>query len=147
MSPEQCKGAVVDRRSDVYALGVVLYELATTTRMIKGENDYLVMEQIVHGKISPPQSRRPSLPSELCEIIMRSLSSDRERRYATADDLRLALEQFASNAGLTASSSAIASYMRQQFGQRAEPWLEAGPSPALDDIPTSAIEESIPSNS
>jgi eukaryotic-like serine/threonine-protein kinase len=147
MSPEQCKGMVVDRRSDVYALGVVLYELATTTRMIKGDSDYLVMEQIVTGRISPPQLRRPGLPSELSEIIMRALTADRERRYASADELRLALDQFASNAGLTASTSAIAAYMRKQFGERPEPWLDiTGQSPALDDVPTS-IEESIPSNS
>jgi serine/threonine protein kinase len=148
MSPEQCKGAVVDRRSDVYALGVVLYELATTTRMIKGENDYLVMEQIVTGRIASPQNRRPGLPSELSDIIMRALTTDRDRRYATADELRLALDQFAAAAGLTASSSAIGAYMRQQFGQRPEPWLELGaqPSGALDDVQTS-IEESMPSNS
>jgi hypothetical protein len=106
------------------------------------------MEQIVTGRISSPQTRRPGLPGELCDIIMRALATDRERRYATADDLRIALDQFAIAAGLTASSSSLASYMRQQFGQRPEPWLEQNgqPSGALDDVQTS-IEESVPSNS
>jgi len=124
MSPEQCKGEVLDRRSDVYALGVVLYELATTTRMIKGDNDYLVMEQIVAGRISPPRVRRPDLPPELSEIILRALATDRDRRYASADELRVALDQFASKTGLVASTSAIAAFMQQQFGKRPEPWLE-----------------------
>jgi serine/threonine protein kinase len=123
MSPEQCKGIAVDRRSDVYGLGVVLYELATTTPMIRGDSDYLVMEQIVEGRITLPERRRPGLPSELQDIIMRALATDRERRYATADDLRIALDQFAANVGLTASTSAIAAYMRRQFGQPPEPWL------------------------
>jgi serine/threonine-protein kinase len=151
MSPEQCRGAGVDRRSDVYALGVVLYELATTTRMIKGENDYLVMEQIVHGRVAPPQSRRPGLPSELAEIIMRALAADRDRRYASADELRTALDQFAASASLTASTSAIAAYMRQQFGQRPEPWLELTGQVigAAEDSPTAptAHDDQVPSNS
>ena len=137
MSPEQCSGAPVDRRTDVYALGVVLYELATTTRMIKGESDYLVMEQIVRGKIAPPQSRRAELPDALSGIILRALATDRERRYATADEMRIALEQFAWTAGLTAPASAIATYMRQQFGHRPEPWLEIGDRGGIElaDLP------------
>jgi serine/threonine protein kinase len=126
MSPEQCKGGAVDCRSDVYALGVVLYELATTTRLFRGDNDYLLMEQIVHGRITAPHVRRPDLSRELSAIIMRALATDVDRRYATADELRAALDQFASRAGITASPSTIAAYMREQFGDRPEPWAPVG---------------------
>jgi serine/threonine protein kinase len=134
MSPEQCKSDEIDRRSDVYSLGVVLYELATTTRLFKGENDYLIMDQIVNGRVSLPRVRRPDLPNELSTIIMRALAPDPERRYFTADELRVALEQFAAKTGLTTSTSAIAAYMRKQFGERPEPWLEIGDT--LDDVLT-----------
>ena len=124
MSPEQCKGAEVDRRSDVYSLGVVLYELCTTTRLFKGESDYLVMDQIVNGRVTLPQVRRPELPNELSAIIMRAIAPDPERRYFTADELRIALDHFAAKASLTTSTSAISTYMRKQFGEKPEPWLE-----------------------
>jgi serine/threonine-protein kinase len=124
MSPEQCKGAEVDRRSDVYSLGVVLYELCTTTRLFKGESDYLVMDQIVNGRVTLPQVRRPELPNELSAIIMRAIAPDPERRYFTADELRVALDHFAAKASLTTSTSAISTYMRKQFGEKPEPWLE-----------------------
>ncbi len=126
MSPEQCRSAEIDRRSDVYSLGVVLYELATTTRLFKGTNDYLVMDQIVNGRVPPPRSRRPDLPNELSAVIMRAIAPDPERRFATADELRRAIDQVAEKLGLTASSSAIAAYMRQQFGEKPEPWLDLG---------------------
>jgi serine/threonine protein kinase len=142
MSPEQCKSDGLDRRSDVYALGVVLYELATTTRLFKGENDYLVMDQIVNGRVSLPRVRRPDLPDELSSIIMRALATDRERRYVTADELRVALDQFAAREGLTASTSQIAAYMRKQFGERPEPWLEIGGM--LDDAPTPVVDSGVP---
>src|SRR5262245_46794310 len=124
MSPEQCQSSDVDRRSDVYSLGVVLYELATTTRLFRGDNDYLVMDQIVNGRVSLPQVRRPDLPNELSAIIMRAIAPDPERRYFTAEEFRVALEQFAARARLTASTAAIGAYLRKQFGERPEPWLE-----------------------
>jgi TonB family protein len=137
MSPEQCRSDQIDRRSDVYSLGVVLYELCTTTRLFKGENDYLVMDQIVNGRVSLPQVRRPDLPNELSTIIMRAIAVDPDRRYFTADELRVALDQFASRAGLTASTSALGVYMRKQFGERPEPWLELGSHlvGSLDEVP------------
>ncbi|MGH2898203.1 MAG: serine/threonine protein kinase, partial [Solirubrobacteraceae bacterium] len=124
MSPEQCKGSSIDRRSDVYSLGVVLYELATTTRLFRGENDYMVMDQIVNGRVSLPQIRRPDLPNELSAIIMKAIAPDAERRYFTAEELRVALEQFAARARLSASTAAIGAYLRKQFGDKPEPWLD-----------------------
>jgi TonB family protein len=143
MSPEQCRSDEIDRRSDVYSLGVVLYELATTTRLFKGENDYLVMDQIVNGRVSLPRIRRPDLPNELSAIIMRALAPDPERRYFTADELRVALDQFANKAGLTTSTSGVAAYMRKQFGERPEPWADLGGHVvgSLDDVRTSVGEQ------
>jgi serine/threonine protein kinase len=155
MSPEQCKSAEVDRRSDVYSLGVVLYELATTTRLFKGESDYLVMDQIVNGRVTLPQVRRPELPNELSAIIMRAIAPDPERRYFTADELRVALDQFAAKASLTTSTSAISTYMRKMFGEKPEPWLElegqdfesfdeVGEPPATESAPGKSWTELVP---
>ncbi|HEY5951851.1 MAG TPA: TonB family protein, partial [Kofleriaceae bacterium] len=144
MSPEQCKGEDIDRRSDVYALGVLLYELTTTTRLFKGDNDYLVMDAIVNGKVPLPRVRRPDLPNELSSIIMRALAVDANRRYQTAEDLRMALEHFAVKNNLTASTAALASYMRKMFGERPEPWLElAARGPNIDvEAPTQSAHHS-----
>src|SRR5262245_4071589 len=98
MSPEQCTGGAVDRRSDVFALGIVLYELITTRRLFKAENDFLTMSAIVSGKIPPPRGHRPDLPKDLDAIIMKALAVNPDERYQTADQMRAALEAFADKA-------------------------------------------------
>ena len=127
MSPEQCKNQPVDRRSDIWSLGVVLYEMATTTRLFKGESDYLTMEAIVEGRIPPPRGRRADIPEELAAIIARALEVKPADRYATADELRVALEAFAMKAGLAVTPASLAAYVKQYFGERLEPWLDTAP--------------------
>jgi eukaryotic-like serine/threonine-protein kinase len=137
MSPEQCKSEPIDRRSDVYGLGVLLYELATTARLFKGDNEYLVMDAIVNGRFALPQVRRPDLPSELSAIIMRALATERARRYQTADELRADLEQFIANQDLNTSPAIVASYMKKIFGVKPEPWLDLSTTPEAAGQPWS----------
>jgi len=132
MSPEQCKGDPVDGRSDVYSLGVLLYEVTTTRRLFKNESEYVIMDAIVNGKVPSPRSRRPDLPEQLSQIIMKALAVDVTERYQSAEELRIALDRFAVGAGLMTSSSALATYMTQLFGKRPEPWLDNETLPNLD---------------
>ena len=132
MSPEQCAGLPVDRRSDVYSLGIVLFEMATVRRLFKGNNDFLTMSAIVQGNIPKPSSYRPDLPPELEAIILKALALDPDNRYQSADEMREALETFAAHKGLRTSTGALASYMKQLFGVRPEPWLVDDQPPELE---------------
>jgi len=127
MAPEQCTGAAVDRRSDVFALGVVLYELTTARRLFKGESDFSTMSMIVNGSFPKPSTIRKDLPPELERIILRALAREPEARYQTAEQMFGALEQLAIGAEWRTSASALAAFMTQMFGSRTEPWLASEP--------------------
>ena len=94
MSPEQveCKG--VDARTDLYSLGVTLYEIVTGQLPFGGGSDYEVMEAHVKGQAQWPKDLVPWLPSGLSEVIMLALSKDRTARFQTADAFRSALLVF-----------------------------------------------------
>ena len=139
MSPEQCKNEPVDRRSDVYSLGIVLYELLTIRPLFTRDNDFLTMSAIVHQRIIPPSTHEPGIPAALDAIVCKALARRPEDRYATADELRRALEQFAVDFGLRTSTTALADYMKSTFGQRREPWLVPAVSES-DETETLSVE-------
>ncbi len=134
MSPELCVGKRLDRRSDIFALGTVLYELATARRLFKGTNDYQTMAMIVEAEVPAPSTIRADIPRQLDEIIMRCLAKAPEARYQTAYDLRNALETLAIDHELRTSAKSVADYLAKLFGARVEPWhLEHGkPEEAVD---------------
>ncbi len=131
MSPEQCLGKTVDRRSDVFALGIVLFELVTVRGLFRGDSDFAKMKAIVEGTTQRPSKYRPDLPPELDEIILKALARDPANRYQTADELRVALERFAIMNNLRSSTTALADYVNQLFGKRPEPWLASGWLPII----------------
>ena len=101
LSPEQIEGEVLDGRSDVFALGIVLWEMLSAKRLFSAENDMAILRMIQSARIEAPSTYNPSIPQELDAIVLRSLSRDREKRYRTAEEFQRDLHRFlyAFNAG------------------------------------------------
>ncbi len=115
MSPEQCRGEAVDRRSDIFSIGTLLWELTTGKRLFAGENEFAILNRVAKADVPPPSSVRPEYPPELEAIVMRALNVDPERRYDTAIDLQIDLEDFAREARLPVSSARMGRFVRGLF--------------------------------
>ncbi len=124
LSPEQIGGARLDRRSDLFALGIVLWEMLTTERLYRRASDFENMNAIVNEAPEVPSRWRANLPRELDELSVRLLSKRPEHRYQSGDELVEAIEALAARVGAQLSSAALGRFMRELFGQRPEPWHE-----------------------
>jgi serine/threonine-protein kinase len=124
MSPEQCKGKPIDRRSDIFALGICLYELTTLRRAFKGNDDFETMKRIVAGEVILPTVAVPGYPRELEAIVLTALANDPNARFQTAAEMIEALDAFAQRAKLVGSNTAMGRFMTQLFGSKKEPWVE-----------------------
>jgi serine/threonine protein kinase len=127
MSPEQLAGEPLDRRSDLYSLSVVLYEL-TTGELPYGpaNNEFMAVKRAL-GELPPrpPSSLRPGYPRELERIVLRGLARDRARRYATARELQLDLEAFARAGQLALSPLTLTHLMEELFAVDLSAWRAA----------------------
>lgn len=94
MSPEQAAGLEIDNRSDIYALGIVMYEMFTNQRPFYAESDYKQIEMIKKGIVKSPIIYREDLPDELADIVMKCLARDRDERYQTAGELQSDLQRY-----------------------------------------------------
>ena len=92
MSPEQAEGKTIDHRSDIFSLGVVLYEMATGNRPFKGDTNLSLLSSILKDKPQPVSEVKTGLPRHLGRIILRCLEKDPERRPQSAKDVRNELE-------------------------------------------------------
>jgi serine/threonine-protein kinase len=123
MSPEQCRGKPVDRRTDVFALGILLYELTTGARLFDGETEVATLNQIVNQPIPPPSRRVPGYSPQLEAILLRALSYAPDDRFSTASELGSALAGFATRHGAAPSTAATAALMAELFEPGSPPSL------------------------
>lgn len=93
MSPEQAFGQPIDRRTDIYALAIVLWEMLTMQRMFKGTNDLALLDEVRNPKLLAPSAYSPELPEALDRVLLGALSRDRELRPRTAREFRIQLQE------------------------------------------------------
>ncbi len=115
MAPEQAKGERVDRRADIFSVGVMLWEAATGRRMWKGMNEVQILHQLLAGDIPSPRSIRPDISQQLESIIMRSVAVDREQRPRTALDLQAELEELMDSGHERATLREVGKMLNQTF--------------------------------
>ncbi len=132
MAPEQCRSEPLDRRSDVFSIGILLYELTVGRRLFQAETEFAIISKITSGGFPPPTSVHANYPAELEAIVMRALQLSPQARYNTARELQIELEEFAREYKLSISSARLANFMEDLFDDEARKWPT---NPSITDHP------------
>jgi serine/threonine-protein kinase len=114
MAPEQTEGDNVDHRIDIFAAGIVLYEVLTGRRLFKGSNDLQTIERVRRCEVKPPSLTNPACPPEMDAILLKALSRDRDDRYQDAAEMADALDEIVHASHFTAPR--LSAILRETFG-------------------------------
>ena len=156
MAPEQARGGAIDRRADLFACGIVLWEALATKRLFKGDGEAETLNRVLYEPIALPTSVRPDVPKALEAICMKALSRDVDERYPTAQDFGDELEKAARALNSVGSVRDVAECLQEVIGAdlsqqrdavrawlaRSEPSDSTGPrtgprsKPVLDSVVT-----------
>jgi serine/threonine-protein kinase len=127
MAPEQAAGTAIDRRADVFAAGIVLWEVLSGRRLFKAENEVATLGRVLSDKIDSPRVHTPNLPTPLVHVVMKALERDPEQRFANCAQFAEALERAASPSALVrlARPRDVAAFVAEIIGNEIEQQREA----------------------
>ncbi|MCX4245856.1 serine/threonine-protein kinase [Paraliomyxa miuraensis] len=120
MSPEQVRGMPLDRRSDVFSVGVVLFEILVGQRLFQAETDFATLEKVRAVDVPRPTQVNPNIPKPLENIIFKALTREPEQRYQSAIELHDELQAFMFAQGLFYSRKDLAAWMRENYHREIE---------------------------
>jgi serine/threonine-protein kinase len=147
LAPEQIASQPLDRRVDVFALGVVLFELATGRRLFRRDNQAATMMAVLTDPVPPLSSFRPGAPEELEAVCARALAKDRRDRYATAAEMRRDLLACARKTSDDDLPEALGARMRVLFSDRiaekAEMLSRVRQGTAVGDMPAAEVDVNV----
>lgn len=123
MAPEQVRGVEVDHRSDIYALGIVLHELLTGTKLFRGQSDLSVLEKVRQPDIPAIRDAVPNAPPEFDLVLRRALAAEPNKRFANAHDMAEALQPLMIDNNRIVGARSAAEYMRALYAEEVEALL------------------------
>lgn len=115
-APEQIEGGHVDRRTDVFCLGIVLWECLTGARLFDGSNDAQTIDAVRSRLVEPPSAIRPEIPPALDAIVRRALERDPARRFQSAHDLSEELDAFLLERDMRPTTKSVGRWLESMFG-------------------------------
>ena len=115
MAPEQIRGVQLDGRADVFALGVVLYEMLCGQRAFEAKSDFALLEKVRKVQLLPPRQINPNIPEELERILLKSLAKNRDERYPSASEFSQDLQRFLLMEGRPPTRYELAEYLKTSF--------------------------------
>ena len=144
MSPEQVLGERMDRRTDIYSLGLVLYEMLTNARALDAERTDDLLRMAAEGRVVPAERLRPDLPAALLAILERALKKEPQGRYATAGEMGAALEDFEHQVGPPIKDADLVRLLSTREIRKVEQAPVYAPLGALPEPTTQPAQQAVP---
>ena len=153
MSPEQVRGLPLDRRSDIFALGTMLYECLTGDRLFQGETDFSTLEKVRNVDIRPPRELNPEIPLAVEAVIVMALAKDVDERYQWCSEMLADLQAFLMSQDVVFTAKTLSSWLKEVFAaeidrerQQLEQYKRVGRDGLFAGVPAAEAKASVVEN-